>query len=193
MFRQITISMRMILLLVFMLVFSLAIGSTMLFYMSKVEKKSLSEAELVMQRGYERTLQTAVESMASQLADIHAKAAEAGQDAENAIRMGIRNVRFGKKGYFFIYNMDGFTVAHPLKPKDGRQRRDAKKDKKGNQYIRDLIGKIKKGGGFVTYWFPKPGESEPSPKLAYGKAIGNTGYWIATGMYIDDIAIENSN
>jgi methyl-accepting chemotaxis protein len=46
------------------------------------------------------------------------------------------------------------------------------------------------GGGFVTYWYPKPGEQEPSPKMAYVEQIKGTNMFVGTGVYVDDIDAE---
>ncbi|WP_232034903.1 methyl-accepting chemotaxis protein [Desulfovibrio ferrophilus] len=160
--------------------------------MTKVQNESLVETEGVMLAGYERTLQFSVETIASEFGEVVKVANEAGADPVEALRAAIKPVRFDGDGYYFIYNTKGYTVAHPLRPEFNDQPGMEKKDKKGNQYIKLLNDKAQAGGGFVTYWFNKPGEPEPSPKLAFAKMIPGTSFWVATGIYIDAIEAERT-
>ena len=192
MLRKFTITARMIFLLVFMLLFAIGIGLTFLSYMEKAQRESLREAEEVMHKGYERTLKTSVDSFASQLAVIYEDAKNQGKNPDAAIRMAVRHVRYGTDGYYFIYDTEGVTVALPVTPeKDGTSRIDLK-DKRGNEIIKDMIKVARDGGGYYTYWYPKPGESEASPKKAYVKMIGNTKNWIGSGVYVDSVETERA-
>jgi methyl-accepting chemotaxis protein len=63
-------------------------------------------------------------------------------------------------------------------------------DKNGVYYVRDLYANAQKGGGFVSFTFPKPGPNgnmRDAPKLAYVKYIPGTDIWISTGIYVDNI------
>ena len=192
MLRKFTITARMIFLLVFMLLFALGIGLTFLSYMGKVQDSSLREAEEVMHKGYERTLQTSVDSFASQLEVIYDEAKKLGQDPDEAIRKALQHVRYGTDGYFFIYDTEGVTVAMPVAPKMVGTSRIDLKDKRGNEIIKEMLKTAKNGGGFYTYWYPKPGETEASPKKAYVRFIGNTKNWIGSGVYVDSIETERA-
>lgn len=44
-----------------------------------------------------------------------------------------------------------------------------------------------KGEGYVDYLWPKPGESVPSPKISYVKALKEWHWIIGTGVYVDDV------
>ncbi len=44
-----------------------------------------------------------------------------------------------------------------------------------------------KGGGFVDYLWPKPGESQPVPKISYVKLYEPWGWVVGSGIYIDDL------
>ena len=41
--------------------------------------------------------------------------------------------------------------------------------------------------GFVEYWFPRAGKTEPSPKLAYITAIPEWEWILGSGVYVDDV------
>ncbi len=190
MLRRFTISVRIIFLLLFMMTFALAVGGAMAYFMAQVQKASVGEAEGVMQAGYQRTLKFSVESMATDLAAATKLAREKGEDPLEALRAAIQPIRYGEDGYYFVNDTKGATVAHPLNPELIGQPRMDKKDKKGNSYIKDMNDAATGGGGYVTYWFNKPGETEPSPKMAYAMMIPGEDMWVATGIYVDSIEAE---
>lgn len=104
-----------------------------------------------------------------------------------AIRRYINEIRFedDNSGYFFVYE-GTTTLAHPIRPENhGKDLVDAK-DKNGVYLIRELRDAAAKGGGFVTYIWPKPGAGDV-PKLSYAKLIPGTQMWIGTGVYLDNI------
>jgi len=45
----------------------------------------------------------------------------------------------------------------------------------------------KDGAGFVYYYWPRPGNDKPVPKLSYVKGFEPWGWIIGTGIYIDDV------
>ncbi len=106
---------------------------------------------------------------------------------EKAIR-AISKMRYGKSGYFWINDLHGVIIEHPIKPQlDGKNLINLR-DKKGNYIFKSMIEVCeKKGEGFVKYWWPKPGETEPSPKLSFVKLFKPWGWIIGTGIYIDEI------
>jgi methyl-accepting chemotaxis protein len=52
--------------------------------------------------------------------------------------------------------------------------------------VKDLL-KNAKQGQFTTYYFPKPGQNTPLPKLSYSVYIPQWDLMIGTGFYTDDI------
>ena len=48
-------------------------------------------------------------------------------------------------------------------------------------------------GGWAEYNWPKPGETEPSRKVAYGIKVDGTPYTIFAGIYSDTAQIEDLN
>ncbi|WP_461210981.1 methyl-accepting chemotaxis protein [Desulfocurvus sp. DL9XJH121] len=192
MLRKFSISARIVFLLFLMIAFSLGIGGAFTHFMNSTNQSSLKQSTQAMLQGYERTLKFSIQTIATGLGHVVAEAVKDGTAPIQALRESIKPVRFGGKGYYFIYDTGGVCQAHPLRPDFHGKERIGTKDKKGHPYIKDLAEKAKSGGGFVTYWFPKPGEKEPSPKLAYAELIPGTDYWIATGIYIDDIDSQSA-
>ena len=61
------------------------------------------------------------------------------------------------------------------------------KDKSGRFFIRELIAAGASGGGLVTYDWVKPGDTEPSLKLAWAKQVGGWNWMVGTGFHVGDI------
>ena len=95
-------------------------------------------------------------------------------------------MRYGKNGYFWIIDLNGTTVMNPVKPTLNGKNFINLKDKKGNYIFKPMIKKAKTAGsGFVKYWWNKPGENNPAPKLSYIKLFKPWGWIVGTGTYID--------
>jgi len=61
------------------------------------------------------------------------------------------------------------------------------KSPEGRYLVREYIEAAAKGGGYVSYNWPRPGSSAPAPKLAKAVTLAGTDWVIATGFYIDDL------
>jgi methyl-accepting chemotaxis protein len=94
-------------------------------------------------------------------------------------------MRWGTDGYFYIDRFDGINVLH-LDPSFVGTNRINLQDAHGNR-LADLIALAQRGGGFGRYYFPKPGGTEPAPKLIYSLGYQPWQWAIATGIYIDDV------
>jgi methyl-accepting chemotaxis protein len=49
-----------------------------------------------------------------------------------------------------------------------------------------------KGGGFVDYYWPKPGHTQPVAKISYVKGFPEWGWVIGSGIYLDEVQKEFS-
>ncbi|TCJ11809.1 methyl-accepting chemotaxis protein [Parasulfuritortus cantonensis] len=109
-------------------------------------------------------------------------------EAERRAKANLRKIRFGDNDYFFIYDLDGRNVMHGSKPeREGTSQIDAT-DANGKPYIRHWLAVLKeRGEGEMEYMFPKPGSNEPLSKASYAKVFAPWGWWVGTGVYIDDV------
>jgi methyl-accepting chemotaxis protein len=99
----------------------------------------------------------------------------------------LRDIRFGASDdYFFVQRFDGVTLLNPNRQLEGKNRLDVK-DATGKEYLRAQIEAAKRGGGMVTYRFPRPNTTVPLPKLSYALGFAPWEWAICTGIYIDDI------
>lgn len=108
------------------------------------------------------------------------------KDRIDLIRSFVAPVRFysDKSGYFYVYDSKCVNVAHAVqKDLQGKNLYDYK-DAKGKYVIRALLEASKKGGGFVDFYWVKPGSREQAPKLGYVEPIPGTDYFIGTGVYL---------
>jgi methyl-accepting chemotaxis protein len=109
------------------------------------------------------------------------------EDAQKAALDQLRDIRFGTgRDYFFVQRFDGVTLLNPNRELEGKNRLDVK-DSTGNYYLRAQIEAAKRGGGVVTYQFPRPNTTTPLPKLSYALGFAPWEWAICTGIYIDDI------
>jgi methyl-accepting chemotaxis protein len=100
----------------------------------------------------------------------------------------IRNMRYGKDGYFAIFNSNGTILMNPIRPElNGKDARDYK-DPNGVYYIRETVAVSKRNGsGFTTFAFVKPGTAEAAPKIAYEVTYEPWDWIVLTGVYVDDL------
>jgi len=101
---------------------------------------------------------------------------------------------FRKKGsewfrdntYLYSYDLKGNVLLNPAFPKREGTNIAGDKDAKGKPFQDDILKvAAMQGSGWVSYMFPKPGQTEPSEKWAYIKKVtldGTPGL-IASGFY----------
>jgi methyl-accepting chemotaxis protein len=111
--------------------------------------------------------------------------------AQKNAMQAVKALRYEGKDYFWINDMTPTMVMHPFKPQlDGKNLSNVK-DPKGNHLFMDMVAVCKKdGAGFVKYFWPKPGASEPMPKISYVKLYPQWGWVIGSGIYIDAVEAE---
>jgi cytochrome c len=74
--------------------------------------------------------------------------------------------------YVFAYSPDGIVLLNPAFPAREGRAYHGEKDKKGKAFHDELLKTAEtKGSGWVDYWLPKPGQTEPSHKWSYVKAV----------------------
>ncbi len=113
------------------------------------------------------------------------------EKAQAGARAAIKNMRYEHNDYFWLNDMTPKMVMHPLKPElDGKDLTD-NKDPNGKRLFVEMVKVCSKdGAGFVDYYWPKPGEAKPVPKISYVKLIPQWKWIIGSGIYIDDVEKE---
>ncbi len=108
-------------------------------------------------------------------------------DAQNRARADLRAIRFGRGDYFFAYDDTGVNVVHGLLPENEGKNLLATKDPNGVPLVADLIAAAHRGGDFVSYVYPRRGETLPAPKIGYALLVEPWGWTVGSGVYIDDL------
>ena len=79
---------------------------------------------------------------------------------------------FSGDTYIFAYAPDGTVILNPAFPAREGRAYHGEKDKKGKAFHDEITKTAQtKGSGWVDYWLPKPGQTEPSQKWSYVKAV----------------------
>ncbi|MBY7912375.1 cache domain-containing protein [Vibrio fluvialis] len=107
---------------------------------------------------------------------------------EDAVAI-LQEIAFGQNGYLFGYDSKGTRVLLGKGQSGLGDNFIDLQDSQGNYLVRDLI-KNAKSGDFTTYYFPKPGETQPLPKLSYSVYLPQWDLIIGTGFYTDDVDAE---
>lgn len=88
--------------------------------------------------------------------------------------------------YLFAYDMKANVLLNPAFPQREGTNVKGGKDAKGKLLHQAIIETAEgKGSGWVDYWFPKPGETQPSQKWTYVKKVTIDGVpgLIGSGFY----------
>lgn len=100
----------------------------------------------------------------------------------------VRTTRYNNgTGYFWADMADGTNAVH-IKPEVEGTNRYNSTDEKGNFFVQDTIAAgDKPGGGFIDFYFAKPGEAEAKAKRGFIQKFEPYGWYIGTGNYEEDM------
>lgn len=110
------------------------------------------------------------------------------EDAQKQAVERIAAIRYNEKDYIWINDLTPTMIMHPMKPEMNGKELSENKDPNGKFLFREMVKVCKdKGKGFVEYAWPKPGNSNPVPKISYVELYQPWGWIVGTGIYIDDV------
>lgn len=95
-----------------------------------------------------------------------------------------------KDTYAYVQHCPHYMVAHPF-ALDKLKGVDLSKTIDFNDRLCEAGQQ--QGGGWEDYYWPKPGETEPSRKISYGIRVDGTPYTVFAGIYSDTAKIEELN
>jgi len=102
-----------------------------------------------------------------------------------------------KKIYPYVAECSKNTcAAHPVKPELVGKDLSNLQDPKGNYFTLEICmisDERPERGGWIKYWWPKPGESEPSQKFSYVKKAVGTPYTVVAGFWSEDFTVDKLN
>ncbi|MCL9779936.1 cache domain-containing protein [Vibrio sp. S4M6] len=150
----------------------------------KVEKR---RTENNLQRNIKERVNEAA-SIARHLYQLHHQSQP--ELTKEIILEAIRPIRYNEgRGYYFIYDINGVNVMHPISPNlEGKNLIDLK-DAKGNLVIKDLATIAQtQGSGYHRWWWPKPDDLKSQyEKIGYVIKFEPYNWFIGTGEYVDDV------
>jgi methyl-accepting chemotaxis protein len=145
-----------------------------------------------MQQDRMEQLKTAAELMVT-LADAVQEDVTAGKtslaDAQLRYRQLARNMTFGnKQGYLLAYRSDGVQFVNGGNPKLEDTNRGAK-DSNGVVMSKAVIEAARQTptGGSTFYYYPRPGQTEPVPKMVFARYYAPWDVTFSIGLYVDDL------
>ena len=128
---------------------------------------------------------------ATSILEFYAAETKAGRmtlaDAQETAKRAVSALRYGGKQYFWISSFDGIMVMHPIVKDLIGKDLTGDVDANGKAYNVEMTAAAKNGGGFIDYWYPKPGAQEASPKISYVKPLPSWGWYVGSGIYVDDV------
>ena len=103
-----------------------------------------------------------------------------------------------KDSYVFVYSCrDNAMIAHPLRPDMVGKPILQMKDDKDHLLFQDMCkAGANKDGGWVEYWWPKPGEAKASRKISYvhsAEVSFKPDIQVGAGIYDDKMSVEDLN
>jgi methyl-accepting chemotaxis protein len=112
-------------------------------------------------------------------------------EAQLRAKEAVRNMRYEQNEYFWLNDLKPQMIMHPLKPElDGTDLSD-NKDPNGKKIFVEMAEVCRRAGaGFVDYYWPKPGNTKPVPKISYVKLIPEWGWIVGSGIYVGNVEAE---
>ncbi len=113
------------------------------------------------------------------------------EQAQKQAMETVRGLRYDKGDYFWINDLGPKMVMHPMNAKLEGQDLSGLKDPDGKYLFNEMVAIAKaKGAGMVEYRWPKPGATDPVPKISYVQLFEPWGWLVGSGVYIDDMQAE---
>ena len=109
-------------------------------------------------------------------------------DAQALAIRAINAMRYEGSEYFWVNDMQARVVVHPVRPDLNGKDASGIKDPDGNAVFVRFADKVRaEGRGFVSYLWPKPGQSHPVEKVSYVAGFKPWGWVVGSGLYMDDL------
>ena len=157
---------------------------------NRVYKYILHE-KLNSEKRLKESLKNRVDEVHSMMTTIYQKYknTESKEQITQRIKDLLRNYRYNNlNGYFYINNLDGYNVLHPLNQSLEGTNINSIKDKRGKSPIDATINSLKhKEAAFSTVYWGKPNDlNNEYKKINYNKLFKPYNWFIGTGEYIID-------
>ncbi|MBI9012241.1 MAG: methyl-accepting chemotaxis protein [Clostridiales bacterium] len=120
--------------------------------------------------------------------DLYKNGDKSEEDAKQEALRFVENLRYSETEYFWVNDMDGMMLMHPIALTLVDTNVLGLKDPDGYLFFQAMIDIVKKDDeGIIRYQWPKPGKEEPQPKISFVKGFDDWKWLIGTGVYVDDL------
>lgn len=109
------------------------------------------------------------------------------EEAKKSAIDTLKSVRYGGDGYYWVFNGNGTLLMQPYSPRLVGFDFKNSTDIRGKYFFHDFISTAKQGGGWVSYYWPKPNSKEQYPKVSYVVYFKPWDWVLGTGVYVDDV------
>ena len=108
--------------------------------------------------------------------------------AQAIARDTLRAMRYGDQNYLWINDLRPVMIMHPFKPELEGHDLSSLHDPDGTRIFVEFTRLARQnGGGFLYYFWPRPGQTRPVRKVSYVREFAPWGWVIGTGIYVDDV------
>lgn len=188
--KHLKIRTKMALLLLVILLAIGVIGVRSIKEMQDQGTQSLETLDTQIRENYDTNIKQQVQNACSMLQGVYNQYVSGVYTFDEAKKMGadlLRGLSYGEEGYFWADTYEGINVVLRGTETEGTNRIDVT-DSTGFAMVQASIkAGQEEDGGFIDFYFPKPGETEASPKRGYCLAFKPFGWNIGTGNYTDHI------
>lgn len=188
--KHLKIRTKMALLLLVILLAIGSIGVRSITEMNDQGSQFLEKLDLQIRDNFDTNIKEQVQNSCSMLQGVYDQYLAGVYTLDEAKKIGadlLRNLSYGDAGYFWADTYNGTNVVLLGTETEGTNRLGVT-DSTGYEMVKAAI-KVgqEEDGGFIDFQFPKPGETEASPKRGYCLAFKPFGWVIGTGNYTDHI------
>ncbi|WP_086481095.1 methyl-accepting chemotaxis protein [Oceanospirillum sanctuarii] len=150
----------------------------------KQERESFNELKVTELRHLTQSVATMFDAL-----DAKVKAGEMSlKEAQQLALDQVRATRFGDNDYFWVMDIKGIYLMHPIKDSLNGVDAASIKDINGKYFLKDVARDLaSRGESFAEYHWTRAGSNKPIPKLTYVLAYKPWNWSVATGIYVDDI------
>lgn len=114
--------------------------------------------------------------------------------AQQQAKALLRELRYDGSNYFWINDMQGVMLMHPIKPQLEGKDLLGFKDPDGVMLFANMVNIVRSSGkGFVPYRWGKKGNDAPVEKVSFVQGFSPWGWVLGSGVYLDDIQEEFMN
>jgi C4-dicarboxylate-specific signal transduction histidine kinase len=107
----------------------------------------------------------------------------------NAVE-SLRVMRWANGEYFFIDDFEAHSVLLPIRPEYEGTDVSGLTDSSGTRFVLAQRDLAVAGGGVIRYEFTKPGTRSAADKLSHVRPFEPWRWFVATGIYLDDVDRE---